>query len=106
MIEVRYTSRRSLHELSVKGHAGYAEPGSDIVCAGVSAITYALLGFLDANEGEARDVVTDVREGSVTISCEGTTRISAAFEMAMIGYEQIAAMYQGYALVNKDADGV
>lgn len=104
MITVQYTNRGSMHELSVNGHAGYAEPGSDIVCAGVSAVTYALLGFLDANEGETRDLVTDVRNGAVTISCEGTERIRAAFEMSMIGYEQIAAMYQGYVLVNKAAD--
>ena len=105
MTTVEYTNRGSIHELSVNGHAGYAEPGSDIVCAGVSAITYALIGFLNANEGETRELVTDVRNGAVTISCEGTERIRAAFEMAMIGYEQIAAMYQGYVLVNKAADG-
>lgn len=26
------------HTISIQGHAGYAEPGKDIVCAGVSAI--------------------------------------------------------------------
>jgi len=30
------------HCITVKGHAGYAESGRDIVCAAVSALTYNL----------------------------------------------------------------
>ena len=29
--------------ISIKGHAGYAEPGKDIVCAGVSTLAYTLI---------------------------------------------------------------
>ena len=40
---------------SVEGHAGYAQSGSDIYCAGVSAITQtALLGLLDQMEQKPR----------------------------------------------------
>lgn len=27
------------NRLTIEGHAGYAEPGKDIVCAGVTALT-------------------------------------------------------------------
>lgn len=31
--------------VEIKGHAGYAEAGKDIVCAGVSAIFYMFLNY-------------------------------------------------------------
>lgn len=34
--------------ISVKGHAYYAKPGEDVVCAGVSALVFALIESLDA----------------------------------------------------------
>lgn len=40
MIEITYDRR--YYSVTVKGHAGAAEPGHDIVCAGVSALVYAL----------------------------------------------------------------
>jgi hypothetical protein len=32
--------------IRVKGHSGYAEAGKDIVCAGISALTWTLAGAL------------------------------------------------------------
>lgn len=34
--------------ISVKGHAYYAKPGEDVVCAGVSALLFSLIESLDA----------------------------------------------------------
>ncbi len=31
----------------VSGHAGYAEPGADIICSAVSAVVYTVLGYID-----------------------------------------------------------
>lgn len=39
MIEVRIR----LERIEIFGHAGYAEPGKDIVCAGVTALTQTLI---------------------------------------------------------------
>lgn len=36
-----------IREFTVKGHAGFKKSGSDIICAGVSAIVYTALGALD-----------------------------------------------------------
>lgn len=47
MINVTYAApERGEHILSVRGHAGYSEAGSDIVCAGVSALVYACAAAL------------------------------------------------------------
>lgn len=37
-------------KISVQGHAGY-NPGNDIVCAGISTLTYALLNYLGNESG-------------------------------------------------------
>ena len=55
LIEVHITK----NSLTVKGHAGYAERGKDIVCAAVSALVQGLMHSLnaltyDACEGYAK----------------------------------------------------
>jgi uncharacterized protein YsxB (DUF464 family) len=47
MIKVSvFQDQAGIQGYEVKGHAGYAEAGQDIVCAGVSAVTHtALLGL-------------------------------------------------------------
>lgn len=93
MLHVRYRGDGKYHSLVMVGHAGYDESGKDIVCAGASAIVYALLGWLENNEEELEDVNTNVEPGETWISCEGGEKAAAAFEMACIGLEQIADFY-------------
>ena len=90
MTEVIYSRIGTDHLLVLRGHAGYAENGTDIVCAGLSAITYTLMGFLKNNEDKAsmRD-----EPGMSIILCPSSNRVDAAFEMAVIGYMQIAKQY-------------
>lgn len=44
MIEVNVR----MEGIAVSGHAKYAEPGRDIVCAGVTALAQTLIGALEA----------------------------------------------------------
>ena len=43
--------------LEIRGHAGYAEKGKDIVCAAVSVLWGTLLASLDAEEREGHGTV-------------------------------------------------
>lgn len=43
MIEVRIRPER----IKISGHAGYAEPGKDIVCAGVTTLTQTLIQSIE-----------------------------------------------------------
>lgn len=65
------------------------------MCAGVSAITYALLGYLEQLEqAQAIPVIKPtVSKGYVHVCCKKTDSALAAFEMAVTGYGQIAANY-------------
>lgn len=94
MTHILYRHRcGGVHDLTLLGHADYSEHGNDIVCAGISALTYTLIGFI---ENHAEDLQTrDIRaeSGRVFITCTGNETIDTAFDMTLLGYEQIAAKY-------------
>ena len=76
--------------LDMDGHAGYGSEGSDIVCAGLSAITYALAEYLLQSGGaKVSDLV--LRPGHVRIRCTG--EVAEAFRMAYIGYAMLESQY-------------
>ena len=61
MIEVKIRE----NEIIIFGHAGYAEPGKDIVCAGVTALTETLVKSLeDLTEDE---IEYDISSGRADI---------------------------------------
>lgn len=91
MIRINYDRTGNRHRLSVKGHAGYAAHGDDIVCAGVSGISYALLGYLHHAGCDIEEARAD--SGDLLIDCSGNELIAAAFDMAMVGYLQIHKKY-------------
>ena len=98
MIVARYERDGESHNLSVNGHAGYSTKGQDIVCAGVSAIVYALIGWLENNIATFTSV--DESNGEVVISCEGDEKTATAFYMAAIGIEQIANTYPAHVSID------
>lgn len=93
MIEAYYSRTGDDYFLGVYGHAQYDAHGRDIVCAGVSAITFALLGFLNSHGDDIRSLDTRNKSGEAEITCTGNETIGTAFEMAAIGIAQIAAKY-------------
>ena len=100
MIIARYEKDGDLHNLSVNGHAGYASKGQDIVCSGVSAIVYALIGWLENNEENAVFTSIDEGNGEVTIACEGNENTATAFYMAAIGIDNIANTYPAHVTID------
>ena len=91
MIRARF-ERCGISRLGVciEGHSGYSADGKDIVCAGVSAIFYALLGYLSNSFGDSL-TVKEVSSGRAEIECpeEG----EEAVRMACIGILQISENY-------------
>lgn len=52
--------------ITIQGHAGYAEAGKDIVCAGMTALTQT---FINAIEGLTNDVIQyDISPGRADIN--------------------------------------
>lgn len=78
------------------GHADYAVRGDDIVCAGASAVVFALLGWLQNNSEDLEYIESDVHSGKVRLSCEGGERTAAVFEMTALGLLQLADAYEDH----------
>ena len=93
MIKARYTAEGNTHTLTVLGHAGYAEYGKDIVCAGVSALVQALIGWAENKPHTIECVSVDEKSGEVIIECQGNEDVAAVFYMTAIGIEQISEAY-------------
>lgn len=94
MIRINYFRAGDEHKLAVTGHAGYAEHGRDIICAGVSAISFALLDYLQHTGCEIKEA--SAADGEMRLICKGGEGVRAAYEMAVGGYRQIAENYPQY----------
>lgn len=89
------------YSLDVSGHAGFAEKGKDIVCAGVSALTmaayYTAYSFAEAGHCQiARCKVGDDAEFHMTL--EATEGMGEALAMTIFstvahGLEHIAKLH-------------
>lgn len=84
--------------MEVSGHAGFAEPGKDIVCAGVSMLVQAMAGALEDAEKRGRTVAGyREKDGTVTVwadpnaDCIG--EVKAYFKMCVKGIRMIAEEY-------------
>lgn len=100
MVRATYTVDENTHTLVVLGHANYGEYGKDIVCAGVSALVQALIGWIEESYYKAECISVDPKEGEVIISCEGGDDVAAVFYMTSLGLEQIAYCYPDYVQID------
>lgn len=76
MTKAVLTYSDSFYDLEVSGHSGYADYGSDIVCAAVSAVTLALCEYIKTLNCRSS---LDVRDGYIHITAEGGLRDAVAF---------------------------
>jgi len=101
MINVKITRFEdgSISGFTVKGHAGYAEAGQDIICAAVSAICYTAAGYFETVKPENRKVFFEEKDGYMKLLIEepGTPEDKAAGAAVMeawyIGIAQVRESY-------------
>ena len=103
MIEIKYETK-TVREgrqflISITGHADYAEKGSDIVCAGVSALTIALVHTLDdlQDEGKVENIM-NISDGEAEIEClsmifTDIIEVESAFNTVLRGFRHIEKEY-------------
>lgn len=117
MIVIRVTRRDGGLELSAVGHAGYAPRGRDIVCAGVSALLYGFIAYLEETApiataegfspvGGAAPWEIGEADGRLWVrnrSLDG--RDGAAFASVEAGLRLIAACYPDYVTLVTDTKG-
>lgn len=98
MITVRIVrdSSRKVTGIFLNGHSGYAEAGSDIVCAGASTLVYTLANSLERICGLDTEYSTriaeDIGDGNVSAEIvipEGRIRDQAAKDRAQVIMETV-----------------
>ncbi len=94
--------------LEMDGHADYAPKGQDIVCAGVSALCYALVNTLaniDHECGMARMKSIANGEGHMRIRAricwENLSVIRACFQVTVTGLKMMAEQYPDYIKIEE-----
>jgi len=96
MTKVIYREYGDYRYLAAKGHA----TGDDEkICAGISAIMYALAGFLTNEHGIHVNAI-QLESGDAVIEAGDTERLKAAFDMALIGLMQLARKWPEYVEID------
>ncbi len=103
MIEVAWSRDRQgkVVGFTVTGHAGYAEAGADIVCAGVSAITLtAVLGLRDVLGCDGTYATEDGRL-TVRLKTAPDGRATVVIQTMQAGLRELARQYPHYVFISK-----
>ena len=103
MINIRTSRSESgaLRGFTVKGHAGYAEAGSDIICAAVSALCYTAAGYFESAGPEEYRCEYEEKDGYMRLELieiatdDGKTKAEAVLDAWLIGVRQIRHSYGG-----------
>lgn len=96
MITVTYSPDK--RQLRMKGHAGYAEEGQDIICASASMLFYTLCQSVRSmEESLIKEPVMQMTKGRAVISCvpksehEGT--IDVIFYTVLNGFHMLSQQH-------------
>ena len=95
MITITYTDENGVLSVTVKGHAGSAPRGEDLVCAGATMLAYTLAqNVRDKRRALKGRPKIQLNEGDIIIRCRPKDRyfdrIKATFEDICTGYRLMA----------------
>jgi uncharacterized protein YsxB (DUF464 family) len=105
MIKASFTHQKEtgIIALEVKGHAGQAEKGQDIVCSAASILSYTIaqyLKYVEKRRGLKKQPRIVFKDGGALIVAKPTKDYEAevlnAFFVAEVGYSLLAQNYPQY----------
>lgn len=85
--------------MTIDGHAGYGRLGNDVVCAAVSGIFYALMGYLRSFKRDMINIRT-VEYGHADIICD--SECEEALKLACMGIFEVALTYPDHVKVENE----
>jgi len=101
LVEIHRNSEGKIESFAMSGHAGFAEKGADIVCAGASAVAFGSLNAVMALTGITPSIE---QTESGYLSCtlpdnlplETSRQVQLLLEGMVISLETIERDYKGY----------
>lgn len=108
MVNVTFEQKGNKLILQLKGHAGYAEIGKDIVCASCSILAYTVAQFVNESDRTGflkSPPVIKLESGDTVISCEPVDEllidIQNMYFFAEKGYSLLAQNYPQYVVLKQ-----
>ena len=110
MTNVSVTRKNNKVIVEITGHANYSETGKDIVCAGVSVLSYTLLNAIREEEELLNcDILvseTNEKKGYFYLEFNyynhASERIEVILNTIELGYLSLQQCYPGYVYTNID----
>ncbi|MFC4776474.1 ribosomal-processing cysteine protease Prp [Paenibacillus sp. GCM10023252] len=102
---VRRASDRRIVSFAVEGHAKYAKPGKDIVCAGVSAISVGTVNSIEALAGT--ELPASMNNGWLSSDIpqldnqEADARMQLLLESMAVMLDTIAQSYDKHVVIHE-----
>ncbi|MBP1156579.1 MULTISPECIES: ribosomal-processing cysteine protease Prp [unclassified Paenibacillus] len=99
-IEIYRGQDRRIERFSVEGHAEYDEPGKDIVCAGVSAVTVGAVNAVETLTGQV--LGADMEHGLLLVTIpkkletESDAKVQLLLEGMVVMLQTIEQSYGAY----------
>lgn len=89
--------------IKVRGHAGYAPRGQDVVCAGVTALTQTLVESIEGLTGN--EIKYDMSPGRVDIKIKDPDEdAQLLMDSFLVGIDMIADEFPEYVRVEESND--
>ena len=100
MMKISFEDKDNTLALTVKGHAGYADTGQDIVCAAATILAYTVAQAVKDMYGQGRlekEPYISLKEGNATVRCAPKAETYAealhTYFVAQIGYNLLSHNY-------------
>lgn len=97
---VKQDEHNIIHEIIVHDHAGYAEKGQDLVCAGVSSITVGMMNALDKVNSSA--CTMQMKEAYIEIKVKqiADTTVQALLQAMLIQLSTMELTYHKFITIS------
>lgn len=90
MIDIRYLPGK---KVTIKGHAGYAEKGKDIVCAAISTLYCTMI--LDKG-------IVGIQHEDEMQACLSDPKSEETFKAFAVGMQKVAEKYPAYCAFRRE----
>ena len=105
IIVIKRDQTANLVGFSCAGHAGYAEKGGDVICAGISALTMTCILALEKLTKLQLKIKKSTTKGLLECNWSNIStemeRASLIVQVMLIGLQDIAAQYPEYLKVSE-----
>lgn len=82
----------------VSGHAGYADPGKDIVCSAISVLMFTFANSMEAFTEDHVTVIENTKQNIITIDLPSIREGAASKELLTLA----KSLYLGITQVNEE----